>query len=285
VNDLSSSEAFLQTSPSARPLAKISLKWSMVEAGPLSILDTFRLLKELGFDGVELDSPNDLPAAEVLDARDKTGLAVPGVVNSRHWKVPLTDPDPAVRAACVQSMIIALHDAKRYGADTVLLVPGVVNATTSYAEAYERSIEGVRELLPHAEETGVRIALENVWNDFLLSPLEAARFVDEFDHPLVGWYFDVGNVLRYGRPTHWIEALGQRIFKVDAKEFSLEKMNTEGPWKGFDVELGEGDCDWPAVNTALAAIGYSGWVSAEVPGGGRGRLAEIRQRMEKIASA
>ena len=269
----------------ARPFARLSLKWGMVEAGPLSILDTFRLLKDLGFDGVELDSPNDLPLAEILDARDRTGLAIPGVVNSRHWKVPLTDPDPAVRGACVDSMVTALHDAKRYGADTVLLVPGVVNATTSYAQAYDRAVEEIRKLIPHAEETGVRIALENVWNDFLLSPLEAARFVDEFDHPLIGWYFDVGNVLRYGRPAHWIEALGHRIFKVDVKEFSLEKMNAEGLWKGFDFEIGEGDCDWPAVNKALVAAGYSGWASAEVPGGDRERLATIRQRLEKIASA
>lgn len=281
----SSTPVASHASASARPMTRVSLKWGMVEAGPLSILEKFQLLKDLGFDGVELDSPNDLPLDEVLEARDRTGLAIPGVVNSRHWKVPLTDPDPAVRAACVESMVTALHDAKRYGASTVLLVPGVVNATTSYAQAYDRAIEEIGKLVPHAEETGVAIALENVWNDFLLSPLEAARFVDAFDHPLIGWYFDVGNVLRYGRPAHWIEALGHRILKVDVKEFSLARMNAEGPWKVFEVELGDGDGDWPAVNRALAGIGYSGWVSAEVPGGDRDRLAAIRERMAKIAAA
>lgn len=273
-----------QSSAQGRPLAKLSLKWSMIEE-PLGVLDKFQLVKDLGFDGIELDAPNDLPLAEIVAARDKTGLAIPGVVNSLHWKYPLTDPDPAVRQACIDATIAALDDAKRYGADSVLLVPGVVNAGTSYKAAYERAAEGIAKLLAHVDATGVSLALENVWNDFLLSPLEAARFVDTFDHPLVGWYFDVGNVLRYGRPAHWIEALGPRIRKVDIKEFSLAKMNAEGPWKGFDVELGEGDCDWPAVNRALAASGYSGWASAEVPGGDRKRLADVKARLDRVAAA
>ncbi len=272
-------------SKSSRPLAKISLKWSMIEEDGLSILEKFQLLRDLGFDGVELDSPGGLPSREVLDARDKTGVAIPGLVNSMHWKSPLTDPDPAVRQACVTSMITALNDAKLYGADTVLLVPGVVrNSPTTYKTAYSRALEEIAKITPYAEETGVSIALENVWNDFLLSPLEAAGFVDACNHSKVGWYFDVGNVLRYGRPVDWIEALGTRILKIDLKEYSLEKMNSEGPWKGFEVEIGDGDCDWPAVNRALAEIGYSGWASVEVPGGDRHRLAAIKERVDRIAA-
>ncbi|WP_289728219.1 sugar phosphate isomerase/epimerase family protein [Rhizobium sp. S163] len=270
----------------SRPLAKISLKWSMIEEDGLSILEKFQLLRDLGFDGVELDSPGDLPSREVLDARDKTGVAIPGLVNSMHWKSPLTDADPAVRQACVASMITALNDAKLYGADTVLLVPGVVrNSPTTYKTAYSRALEEIAKITPYAEETGVSIALENVWNDFLLSPLEAAGFVDACNHPKVGWYFDVGNVLRYGRPVDWIEALGTRILKIDVKEYSLDKMNSEGPWKGFEVEIGDGDCDWPAVNRALSEIGYSGWASVEVPGGDRHRLAAIKERVDRIAAA
>jgi len=271
-------------SVSARPLAKISLKWGMVEEPSLSILEKFQLLRDLGYDGVELDSPNDLPLDEVLNARDKTGLVIPGLVNSVHWKHPLTDPDPAARQACVDAMVKALHEAKLYGATTVLLVPGVVNAGTSYKTAYERAGEEIAKILPAAEASGISIALENVWNDFLLSPLEAADFIDRFDHPKLGWYFDVGNVLRYGRPTHWIEALGKRILKIDIKEYSLEKMNSEGPWKGFDVELGEGDCDWAEVNRALTDVGYSGWASIEVPGGDRKRLADLKKRVDRIAA-
>lgn len=262
-------------------MARTSLKWSMVEED-LSIGDKFRLIADLGFDGVELDAPNNLPLEEIRAARDATGLVIPGVVNSCHWKVPLTDPDPAVRAACVSATIEALGQAKSYGADTVLLVPGVVNETTSYAAAYDRLVEGLDRLLPHAEDIGVSIALENVWNDFLLSPLEAAQLIDGFESPRLGWYFDVGNVMRYGRPVHWIEALSHRILRVDIKEYSLARMNIEGPRKGFDVPLGEGDIDWAAVNRALAAVGYAGWVSVEVPGGDRQHLAEVKQRLDRI---
>lgn len=275
-----------QTPPApSRPMARISLKWSMVEEPDLSIGDKFLLLADLGYDGVELDAPNELSMAEVIAARDRSGLAIPGVINSMHWKAPLTDPDPDVRALCVQSIKTALDNAAEYGASTVLVVPGVVNAKTSYTEAYARSAQELARVLDHAEKRGVSIAIENVWNDFLLSPLEAARFLDDFNHPRIGWYFDVGNVLRYGRPPDWIEALGKRILKVDIKEFSLERMNSLGPRQGFDVELGDGDCDWPAVNRALAEVGYSGWVSLEVPGGDRKRLGEIKSRADRIVLA
>lgn len=267
-----------------RAYSKVSLKWSMVEEPNLSILEKFQLLSDLGFDGVELDAPNELPSAEILAARDRTGLAIPGVVNSMHWKAPLTDADPAVRATSVQAILTALDNAKEYGASTVLVVPGVVNAKTSYKQAYEVSQNELRRVLDHAEDTGVSIAIENVWNDFLLSPLEAARYVDEFKSSRVGWYFDVGNILRYGSPTDWVEALGSRILKVDVKEFSLERMNSLGPWKGFDVALGDGSCDWAAVNTALLASGYSGWASIEMAGGNRHHLQDLKARFDRIAA-
>jgi len=268
----------------ARPMTKKSLKYSMVEES-LSILDKFKLLKDLGFDGVELDSPNDLDPKEILNARDKTGLELPGVVNSAHWKSPLTDANPNVRESCLKATEKALNDCKLYGGTTVLLVPGVVNANTSYEEAYKRAQIEIKKLLPMAEKTGVKIALENVWNSFLISPVEAARFVDEINHPLLGWYFDVGNVLRYGWPEHWIEALGKHIMKLDIKEYSRKKQENEGLWKGFEVELMAGDCNWPVVNKALGKIGYSGWASAEVPGGDRKRLAVISQKMDEIFAA
>jgi L-ribulose-5-phosphate 3-epimerase len=268
----------------ARPMVKKSLKWGMVK-GDMSIMDKFKMLKELGYDGVELDSPHTLDHKEILAARDKTGLELPGVVNSLHWKSPLSDPDPKVRATCVESMKTALNDCKMYGGTTVLLVPGVVNPGISYKDAYERSQAEIRKLIPTAEKTGIKIALENVWNNFLLSPMEAARYVDEINHPLVGWYFDVGNVVRYGWPEHWIEVLGKRIMKLDIKEYSRKKQADEGIWKGFNVEIGEGDCNWPEVNKALTKIGYSGWASAEVGGGDRARLADVSQRMDRVFAA
>lgn len=260
---------------------KKSLKYGMVEE-QLSVLEKFKLLKELGFDGVELDSPNDLDADEVLQAKQQTGLEIPGVVNSMHWSKPLSDPDPKVRAACVKSMETALRDCKRYGGTTVLLVPAVVSQQVSYQQAYQRSQQEIRKLLPVAQETGIKIAFENVWNNFLLSPLEAARYVDEFDSEMVGWYFDVGNIVRYGWPEHWIEVLGDRILKLDVKEYSRTKQQNEGIWKGFDVEFMQGDCNWPEVNKALEKIGYQGWASAEVKGGDRKRLKRISDDMDAI---
>lgn len=287
VGGLGITDAFGNSLSSAPPppLTKKSLKWGMIKGDNLSIMDKFKLIKEVGFDGVEFDSPNDLNIKEILAARDKTGIEIPGVVNSAHWKQPLSDPDPKVREACSQAMIKSLHDCKALGGTTVLLVPGVVNEKVSYKDAYERSQAEIRKLLPIAEKTGIKIALENVWNSFLISPVEAARYVDEINHPLLGWYFDVGNILRYGWPVHWIEALGKRIMKVDIKEFSLKKMQEEGLWKGFGVELMEGDCNWPEVNKALAKVGYSGWGSAEVSGGDRERLAFLSKRMDQLYKA
>ncbi len=261
---------------------KKSLKFGMVKED-LSVLDKFKLLKDLGFDGVELDSPNELDKKEILEARDKTGLVIPGTVNSYHWKYPLSDPDPKVRAQCVESMKTALKDTKEYGGNTVLLVAGVVNENVSYDDAYKRSQEEIRKLLPVAQETGIKIAIENVWNNFLISPMEAARYIDEFESDMIGWYFDVGNIIRYGWPEQWIKILGKRILKLDIKEYSREKQRNEGIWAGFDVKLGDGDCNWPVVMKALDEINYQGgWGSAEVPGGDRKRLEEISERMDKI---
>ena len=260
---------------------KKSLKYTMV-GEDMPIVDQFQMLVDIGFDGVEMESPSDVDIHEVLEAKEKTGLEIPGVINSMHWKSPLSDPDPKVRAACVDAMKTALRDCQAYGGSTVLLVPAVVSQTASYQDAYRRSQEEIRKMLPVAEETGVKIAFENVWNNFLLSPLEAARYVDEFESDSVGWYFDVGNVVRYGWPEHWIEALGDRVIKLDVKEYSRKKQQDEGIWKGFDVELMDGDCNWPAVNKALTTIGYQGWASAEVKGGDRKRLAQIAKKMDAI---
>ncbi len=259
---------------------KKSLKFGMVKED-LSVMDKFKLLKDLGFDGVELDSPNKLVKREILEARDKTGLEIPGTVNSEHWSSPLSSPDPEVRKKCVESMKSALRDTKEYGGTTVLLVAGVVNDKISYDEAYRRTQEEIKKILPVAEETGVKIAIENVWNNFLISPMEAARYIDEFDNDMIGWYFDVGNIVRYGWPEQWIKILGKRVLKLDIKEYSREKQKNEGIWAGFDVKLNDGDCNWPEVMNALEQIDYKGgWGSAEVPGGDRKRLQEISERMD-----
>ena len=268
-----------------KPDLKKSLVFGMINED-LSMLDKFKLVKDLGFDGVELNSPNDFNTREILEAKEKSGIELPTVINKDHWSKPLSDPDPAVRAACIESVAISLQDIKDYGGDTVLVVPGVVNDKVSYEKAYIQSQASIRELIPIAEKTGMQIALENVWNNFILSPMEAKRYIDEINHPLIGWYFDIGNILRYGWPEHWIETLQSRIMKLHMKEYSRDKMFNEGVRKGFGVELLEGDNNWPVVMKAINNIDYKGeWITAEVKGGDRERLLDVSQRMDRIINS
>ena len=246
-----------------------------------SVLEKFRAIKEAGFEGVEPMSHMDQD--EVLKARDETALKLPSVCCSTHWSQPLSDPNPATRERGLEGLKQALHDAKRYGSTSVLLVPAVVSKQVSYAEAYTRSQAEIRKALALAEEVGVKIAIENVWNKFLLSPLEAARYVDEFNSPWVGWHFDIGNIIKDGWPEQWIRVLGKRIQKLHIKEFSRKKMDKEGPGAGFNVEFLEGDNDWPAVMKALDDIGYDTWGIAEQPGAGSPEgLRNLSQRMDRI---
>jgi L-ribulose-5-phosphate 3-epimerase len=247
-----------------------------------SILDKFKLLKDLGFDGIEINYPNGPDKKEVLRARDATGIAVGNIIDSVHWKETLTDPDPAVRARGLAGLRQALHDAKELGSPGVLLVAGVVNKQVSYDDAYRRSQAEIRKAAPLAEELEVKIDIENVWNHFLLSPLEAARFVDELNSPAVGWHFDVGNVIVYGWPEQWVRILNKRIVTVHIKEYSRKLADNEGLWKGFSVPLLEGDNNWPVVMQAFDDIGFHGWCIAEIPGGNRDRLQDIAERMDRI---
>ncbi|RUL84989.1 sugar phosphate isomerase/epimerase family protein [Tautonia sociabilis] len=266
--------------PSAEKPFRKAIKIGMAPRN-LPLVERFKLIKACGFEGVDMDSPNDLPLDEVLRAQEESGLIIHGCVCSTHWASPLSHPDPEVRAKTIAGMTTAMEDCKAYGGTTVLLVPAVVNAEISYADAYQRSQAEIRTLLPKAEETGVTIAFENVWNNFLLSPLEFARYIDEFESDRVGAYFDIGNVVRYGWPEHWVTALGDRIVKLDVKEYSREIMMDEGTGKGFNVPLGEGSVDWPAVRQALDSVGYRGWATAELRGGDADYLKDIAARMDR----
>lgn len=270
-------------SHAAEPKLKLrkAVKLSMV-GGSDPLVKKFKMLKEIGFEGIDVDSPQE--RADVLKARDESGLIVHGVVDYVHWKQPLSDANPEVRATGLETLQKCLRDAKAYGGTSVLLVPAVVKKDVSYDEAYSRSQAEIRQALPLAAELEIKILFENVWNNFLLSPLEYARYIDEFDSPWVGAYFDVGNVIRYGWPEHWIRTLGQRIGKLDIKEYDRKIANEQGVGKGFSAEIGDAadGCDWPAVLAALQEIGYSGWATAEVRGGDKTRLSEVSQRMDKI---
>ncbi|MDB6109249.1 MAG: Xylose isomerase domain protein barrel [Pedosphaera sp.] len=255
--------------------------------GDESVLEKFKMIKAAGFDGVEPNS--GMNREEVLKARDATGLEIPSVCDSVHWAKQLTDPNPTAREVGLEGLKTALRDCKAYGGTSVLLVPGSVNKHVSYAEAYTRSQAEIRKAVPLAEELGVKIAIENVWNDFLLSPLEAARYVDEFNSPAVGWHFDIGNVVAYGWPEQWIRVLGKRIQKLHIKEYSRKRRDQEGRWKGFAVEYLEGDNDWPTIIKALDEISYHGWAIAEPAWWPEGvdlptRLNQIVGKMDKIFS-
>lgn len=278
------SASVMQNKPIKKVVLKKSLGLGMIKE-ELSLTDKFKLAKDLGFDGVELNSPIDFKLSEVLDAKSKSGIELPTVVNKDHWSSPLSDPDPIVRKKCIDSVAQSLREVKEMGGDTVLVVPGVVNDKVSYEQAYITSQNAIRELIPYAEETGMQIALENVWNNFLISPVEAKRYIDEINHPLVGWYFDIGNVLRYGWPEHWIKTLNSRIMKLHIKEFSRELMNSKGLWEGFKVDLLKGDNNWPVVMKAVSEINHKGgWLTAEVSGGDRNHLKVISAQMDEIIS-
>lgn len=243
-----------------------------------AILPHFRTLKEAGFEGVELIAPNQLDQDEVLKARDETGLVIHGISGSEHWKSPLSSPDAAVVKKGMDAIRKSIADCKAYGGTTVLLVPAVVTPQVSHREAWERSQARIRELLPEAEAAGIKIAIEEVWNKFLLSAPEFARYVDEFKSPAVGAYFDVGNVVEYGYPQEWIRELGKRILKVHIKEYAKKNR--------FSYPLGEGgEIDWTAVRSAFNDIGYHGWITAEVPYGDVKAMTDLVKRMDKILGA
>jgi hexulose-6-phosphate isomerase len=278
------SPAAFAAEPSA---AKAPLKKAIMLATvgfPGSTAEKFKANKEAGFAGIEPMSHMD--TAEVLKARDENGLEIPSVCCATHWKENIASPNPAERERSLEGLKQALRDAKKYGATSVLFVAGKVDKGLSYADAYKRSQEEIRKAIPLAEELGVKIAIENVWNNFLLSPLEAARYVDEFNSPAIGWHFDIGNIYRYGWPEQWISILGKRILKLHFKEFSTKKMQSEGLHKGFDVQYLEGTNDWASIMKSLNAIGYNGWGIAEPaypkPAVDADGLKNISGRLDKI---
>jgi L-ribulose-5-phosphate 3-epimerase len=244
----------------------------------LSYLERFQLAKQAGFDGIEVGTIGDPKVAgEVKDASAKSGLTVHSVMNADHWKYPLSSGDPAVVSKSVAGMETSLRNAKLWGADSVLLVPAVVDPQTSYKDAWTRSQKVVKErLLPLATELKVVIGMEEVWNKFLLSPLEMVKYVDEYASPYVKAYLDVGNMVFYGYPQDWIRTLGPRINRVHLKDFKVQDEKLE--WKN----LGEGAIDWPEVRKAFGEVGYSGWVTAELEGGDAAYLKDVATRIDRF---
>jgi hexulose-6-phosphate isomerase len=242
--------------------------------------ERFQLAKDVGFEGIEIGTITDpAVAAEIKEASAKTGLVIHSVMNADHWKYPLSSADPEVVSKSVAGMEVSLRNAKLWGADTVLLVPAVVNPETSYKDAWTRSQRVVKErILPLARELKVVIGMEEVWNKFLLSPLEMASYVDEFASPWVKAYLDVGNMLFYGYPQDWIRTLGKRIHRVHIKDFKVDRGKGQFFWKN----IGEGDVDWPEVRKAFSEVGYDGWVTTEIEGGDAAYLKDVVARFDRF---
>ena len=272
--------SFAAESEAKKRAVKKAIMYAMIGVKG-SVMEKFRAVKEAGFEGVE--AMGGMSNDEVIEAAKMHGLKIPSVCCHTHWAKPLSDASPETRKVGVQGLETSLRDAKKYGAKSVLLVPAVVNKQVSYADAYKRSQEEIRKVIPLAQELGVVIAIENVWNQFLLSPLESARYVDEFESKFVGWHFDIGNIINYGWPEQWIRILGKRIQQLHIKEYSRKKRDKEGPGAGFRVEFLEGDNDWPAIMKALDEIGYNGWGIAEQGGGDTPEgLKNLSERMDRI---
>lgn len=275
-----------ESTPKKRPLKK-AVNLGMVK-GPAgaTVIDRFKMARDAGFDGLELNLPDDALTVDLLhEAKAASGMQIGGIICTPHWKFPLSDPDPANRERTVRGLQLALRQGGELGCDRVLLVPGVVNKQVDHAQCWQRAVEGIKRCLADAEKAKCKIAVENVWNEFILDPLSAARFVDEIGSPWVGWHLDLGNLVTYGWPEHWIRILGPRVINLHIKEFSRKKRDAEGLRKGFQVELGEGDNDWPATMRALEEIRYTGWAVLEVPGGDAARLKFLAERTDQLLAS
>ena len=275
-----------------KPRFQFSVKYAMIQEPGLSVTDKFKLLKDLGYDGVEMDSQFSVPVKDLLAAQDATGLPVQGVVNANHWSVRLSDPTAEIRAKALQELLAGLRFTHAVGGSTLLLVPGAVRdaKNENKEQVWERSIAGIRQAIPLAAELGVRIGIENVWNQFLYQhgndapadqkPDEFIRYVDEINSTWVGIYFDLSNHRKYSYAPDWIRAMGTRIIKCDTKDYRLAKDAAEGKKEGF-CDIGDGSVDWAGTRKALADINYFGWISSEVGGGNRARLADNLARMRQ----
>ena len=247
-----------------------------------SVLEKFRAMKQAGFEGVE--PMGGMDRDEVIAAFKETGLAPASVCCHTHWEKPLSAPDEATRQIVLEGLLLSLRDARAYGATSVLLVPGVARDGVSYQQCFERSIVEIKKAIPVAKETGVKIAIENVGNNFIVSPEQAIKYLDAVNSEWVGWHFDIGNAGRVGPAERWIQVIGKRILRIHVKDYSAKPADPAA--RGNErPKLLEGDTNWPAVMKALDNAGYTGWAISEQPGNQAADVETARdlaQRMDRI---
>ena len=251
-----------------------------------TVLEKFQAMKAAGFVGVE--PMGAMNRDEVLAAFKATGLQAASVCDHLHWVKPLSAPDAATRQLGFDALVHSLQDAHAYGASSVLLVPGVARNGVTYQECFDRSIAEIKKAIPVARDLGVKIAIENVGNDFIMTPEQAVEYLDAINSEWVGWHFDIGNVGRRGPAAEkWIQALGKRIVRIHIKDFSSKpaEPGAKGPVR---PKLLDGETNWPAVMAALDQAGYRGWAITEQPANQAADVATARdmvQRMDRIFAA
>lgn len=259
-----------------------SCKYTMTKGGGLD--ERLASAREAGMDGVDFDEAASVTPEQLRQAAARTGVFIHNAINHAHWKQTLTSPDDAVRAEGLANLMHCIRVSHAAGGSGVLIVVG---READGPEGPARAREEIRKAIPLAATLGQRILFENVWNGLFyqddgprtqsVSPF--ADYIDSFESPWVGAFFDLGNHARYGDVAAWIRALGPRIVKLDIKGYSNAKADAEGKWKGF-VDITAGDIDWAAVRGALADIGFKGWISAEVDGGDVVRLKTVLDQMK-----
>lgn len=279
-----------------RPKLKKAIGIGMAGGVKGSIEDKFKAIRDAGFDGVELNLPDDHWDVDTIQkAKQASGLEIGGIICVSHWSSPLSDPKPEVRERTVRALNLALKQGGEIGAQSVLLVPGKVTREVTYEECWKRSIEGIKRCVETAEAAKCPIAVENVWNLFINNPAEAVRYVDEINNPWVGWHFDIGNCVTYGWPEQWVRSLGKkRIRNIHLKDYSRSKRDKGGPYAGFGADLGEpwladpkkdDGVNWTAVMQALDEVGYEGYGILEVGGGDAARLKFLAERTDVLYAA
>ncbi|WP_122088695.1 sugar phosphate isomerase/epimerase family protein [Halalkalicoccus subterraneus] len=222
------------------------------------------ILAKAGYDGVEPNVEHGGPltteegrleAAKIAEEHD---LRVPAISTISHWEYPLSSSDDELRRIGLDISRDMIDAAAMLGAEDVLIVPAVIQDGTTYDADYERAVESVREIANYAADRDVGVSIENVQNNFLLSPDEFAAFLDDVeDAGPVGAYFDIANALRSGLPSRWLRALDGRISKIHVKDWLTDAHRVTYP--------PQGDVNWERVLDAVDAIGYDGWITAEVP--------------------
>jgi L-ribulose-5-phosphate 3-epimerase len=246
----------------------------------LSLEDKFKLARDVGFAGIEAPPVSPQEAEKLRAAADKAGVHIHSIIHG-GWDAPLSSADPAVVEKGMNNVRTSLHSGQIMGCESILLVPAVVNAETRYVDAYTRSQANIRKLIPEAEKRKVRIDVEEVWNNFLLSPMEFAAYVDSFKSPWVQAYFDVGNVVAFAWPEDWIRTLGKRIKKVHLKDYK-GGPGLFGSRNGNFVNLRDGSINWPEVRKAFREIGFTGYMTTELNGGDEAYLRDVSARVDKI---